>query len=49
MKIRRGNDFSKEQAQQLFNRMDSNNDVVLSADELVNAPQNQGNKKRPVN
>jgi hypothetical protein len=28
--------------------MDSNNDGVLSADELVNAPQNQGNKKRPV-
>lgn len=49
MKNRRGNDFSKEQAQQRFNIMDSNNDGVLSDDELANAPQNQGNIKRPVN
>ena len=49
MKYRCGNDFSKEQAQQRFNIMDSNNDGVLSSDELANAPQNQGNKKRPVN
>ena len=49
IKIRRGNDFCKEQAQQRFNIMDSNNDGVLSADELLYAPQNQGNKKRPVN
>ena len=49
MKYRRGNDFSKEQAQQRFNRMVSNNDGVLFADELANAPQNQGNIKRPVN
>ena len=49
MKNRRGNDFSKEKAQQQFDRMDSNKDGFLSSEELPNAPQNQKNRKRPVN
>jgi len=44
MKNRRGNDFSKEKAQEQFNRMDGNKDGVLSADELANTRQNQGRK-----
>ena len=49
MKNRRGDDFSKERAQEQFNKMDVNKDGFLSSDELANTQQSQGNRKRPVN
>lgn len=48
MKKRRGDDLSKEKAQEQFNKMDTNKDGSLSSDELTNEQQIQGNRKRPV-